>query len=47
MQGLTAFERHKKLLREYEALYGGQSNSIDIGLKAVKTDEDTLKEQHR
>ena len=44
-QGLTAFERHKRLLREAEALYGGKLPSEQP--VTVKTDQDTLRESYR
>lgn len=46
MQGLTAFERHKRLLREHEAFYGNSSGRAEQP-KNVKSDLDTLKEQYR
>jgi len=44
-QGLTAFERHKRLLREAEALYGGTLPTEQP--LSVKTDHDTLRENYR
>ena len=46
MQGLTAFERHKRLLREYESYYGGKELAPQQQ-QPVKSDFDTLKEQYR
>ena len=46
MQGLTAFQRHKRLLREYEAFYGSKPASAEQQ-NAIKSDVDTLKEQYR
>ncbi len=45
LQGLTAFERHKRLLREAEALYGGKLPTEQP--LTVKTDQDTLRETYR
>lgn len=45
LQGLTAFERHKRLLREAEALYGGTLPTEQP--QTVKTDHDTLRENYR
>lgn len=46
MQGLTAFQRHKRLLREYDAFYSSKPASSEQQ-QAIKSDLDTLKEQYR
>lgn len=43
--GLSAFERHKKLLHEAITLYGGSLPTVSSQLQ--KTDHDVLHEQHR
>lgn len=43
--GLTAFERHKRLLNECITLYGGSLPTVSSQLE--KTDYDVLQEQHR
>ncbi|RAL53883.1 hypothetical protein DM860_004354 [Cuscuta australis] len=45
IQGLNAYDRHKKFLSDYAAFYGKDRSTQDV--LPVKTDEDTLREGYR
>ncbi|KMZ72143.1 putative Protein FRA10AC1 [Zostera marina] len=45
IQGLNAYQRHKKFVKDYADFYGKHKNANDI--HPVKTDQDTLREGYR
>ncbi|KAF7100445.1 hypothetical protein CFC21_101961 [Triticum aestivum] len=45
IQGLNAYDRHKKFMKDYVQFYGHQKN-VDNSLP-IKTDKDTLREGYR
>eukprot|EP00899_Mesostigma_viride_P009957 jgi/Mesvir1/18963/Mv18930-RA.1 len=47
LQGLNAFDRHKKFLSDYALFYGGESGPSSDPPFPLKTDEDVLREHHR
>ena len=44
--GMTAFERHKRLMADYVRFYGGKAPE-QAPLLATHTDHDILREQYR